>query len=156
MTLSPLPNICGPTQVDPCTILHSMGRLLPLPRKVRQGWKCSMLTNDQVWLDALSREQKSQHREWRVWDSHEIINTPFDWHCICSIHLIYLKYSGVLFPNGHFEPTPFLNPSNAPSLTLLIRCSLSLSLSLCLLHTLFSPVAIWYKYSDNFVGGIIE
>ncbi len=45
-------------------------------------------------------------------------------------HLIYMKYSGVLFPNDHFEPTPFPYPSNALSLTPLIGCSLSLSPSL--------------------------
>jgi hypothetical protein len=86
-----------------------------------------------VWWDALSKDQMSQHREWRIWDPPKIINIPFDLHCICSIHLIYLKYSGVLFFNGYFQSTVFLNPSNAPSLTLLISLSLSLSAysSLC-------------------------
>ncbi len=69
-----------------------------------------------------------------------LLISHFDWRFVCSIHLIYLKYSGVLF-NSHFQPTPFLYPPNTPSLTLLICCSLSLSLRS--LSTLFSPVAIW-------------
>ncbi len=60
------------------------------------------------------------------------------------------------FTNGHFQPAPFPLLSNAPSLTLLLSLPFSLSLPLCLFPSPFSPVAISYKYSDNFIDGVIE
>jgi len=89
--------------------------------------------------DASSRERKSQHRGRRIWDQPKIIYVPFDWHCICSVYLICLKCSGVLFPNGHFQPTPFPNLSNALSLTPLISLCLSLSVS----HSLPTPHSVF-------------
>ncbi len=126
-----------------------------------QQWLCQIWD---LWWDTWSRVQMSQHRAWRIWDPPKIINIPFDWHRVCPFHLICLKFSGILFPNSHFQPTPFLNLSNALFITLLIwsflslspSLSLYLSIYLCLLPTLFSPVAIWYEYSHNFVDGIIE
>jgi len=41
------------------------------------------------------------------------------------------------FTNGHFQPTPFLFTSNAPSLTPLIHCSLSFSLYSAYSHLCF-------------------
>ncbi len=38
----------------------------------------------------------------------KIIYIPFDWRSICSIYLIYLKYSGVLFPMVISQPMPLL------------------------------------------------
>jgi hypothetical protein len=96
------------------------------------------LIDMRVRWDASSREWKSQHRGWRIWDPPKIIYIPFDWRCICSVYLICLKYSGVLFPNGHFQPTPFPNLSNVLSLTPLISLSLSVSRSLPTPHSVFT------------------
>ncbi len=94
-----------------------------------QQWLCQMWD---LWWDTWSRVQMSQHRARRIWDPPKIINIPFDWHRVCPFHLICLKFSGILFPNSHFQPTPFLNLSNALFLTLLIWSFLSLSRSLSL------------------------
>jgi hypothetical protein len=78
--------------------------------------------------------------------------TQFDWQFICSIDLLYKKYSGV-----HFHQRTFLTHTISISVQWSVSHSVnplfnfSLSLPLCWVPTLFSPVATSDKYSDNFM-----
>jgi len=101
-----------------------------------------------VWLDTSSWEYKAKH-QW----SKELRPTQ-DISLLIEILLVLLICFIWNTQVSIFQPSPFPFLSNTLSLTLLICCSLSLYLHL--LPTLFSPVAISYEYSDNFVYGIIE
>jgi hypothetical protein len=73
------------------------------------------------------------------------------------LFVLFIKYPGVFF-NSHFsQPTLFPILSYAPSLTLLIASSLSLSLPLsCLFPTMFSLASVLYKMRLIQTTGIID
>jgi len=108
-----------------------------------------------VLWDVLSREWKSQHRSQWIWRPPKTLNIPF-WLTL------YLFYSYDLFeilrcpfPQWSF-PTHAISKFLQHSVFHSVNLLLSISCSLRLLPIPFSPVAIWYKYSNNFVSGIIE
>jgi hypothetical protein len=82
--------------------------------------------DEQLWQNIALREWMLCHqRNWRIWNPPNLIDRLF-------IRLICITKNTQVFnfSNGHFWPTPFPFLSNAPSLTLLIHCSLSLSPSI--------------------------
>ncbi len=92
--------------------------------------------NDHLWWDALPREQKSQHSEWKnLRPTQDLISHLID---VIFVLLIWPFWNTQVsfFNNGHFQPMPFTFLSNALSLTPLIHCSLSLSLPL----SIYSPL----------------
>ncbi len=91
--------------------------------------KQAALMTYKLWL----WERMLQHaRNWRIWNLPNLIDSLF-------VLLIPIsKNTQVSFlTNDHFWTTPFPFLSSALCLTLLIRCSLSLSQLLLLLPTLF-------------------
>ncbi len=96
------------------------------PFLIAYAWLASF---NELWWDASSWERKSKHQWTKEFKTHHKVY-PF-W---LSVYLFYWFHiwntQAFFFTYSQFQPTSFLFLSNAPSLTALIRCSLSLSLSL--------------------------
>ncbi len=98
-----------------------------------------------MWRNIALWEWMLEHQKNpRIWNPPNIIDSLF------ILLICITKNTQVLdFSNGHFWPKTLPPLSYAPSLTLLICCSLSFSLSFLLhqLPTLFSSIVISHKYS---------
>ncbi len=111
---------------DKIKLFLSDGHYFCFENKQMETERTSSLLSEikEVWQKMLSWERMLLHqRNGRIRDLPNLIDSLF------VLLICIAKNTQVsIFPNGHFQPTPFLFLSNAPSLTLLNHCSLSLSL----------------------------
>ncbi len=143
--------------VTPCVILCrvSLGRLSLCWVLGHQFLKILFVFKVLCWDIVLWERMLRHQRNWRIWNPSNLIDSLF-------IKLICITKNTQVFnfSFGHFWPTPLPFLSNPPSLTLLICCSLSLSLSPSLLtpHSI-SPVTNSHKHLNTALilwDGIIE
>ncbi len=142
-----------PTRVNHLSGAPPYGRLLALTTNKRLGYK-GLPKDKNLWQNMSSLEQILRH-QWncRIWDPPNLIDSLF------VLLICIAKNTQVsIFTNcTHGISMPFLFLSYAPSFTLLIRCSLSLSPSLTSYSSLGFHL-LWFHRNTLMIlwDGIIE
>ncbi len=86
----------------------SLASLLTLPNIWKITQTCKMTQQYKIVARRIIKRTKFTAQSSKNLEPPNIIYNPFDWHSTCSIYLVYLKYSGVLWQRSFLNPHHFL------------------------------------------------